>query len=96
MHAFDWCFTSIKKKESISHIDDIIDTLKRSHDKINESHSKMYEISNEIDLMQNKVEEGKEYVLVMMENCSDLRQKIKEDEEKEGAIDESRKIVIRE
>ena len=96
LHAFDYCFTTIKRTESISHIDAIIDTLKRSHDKINESHSKVYEISNEIDNVQNKIEEAKEYIFMMMEISSDLSQKIREGEEKEQTIEEARKLKLEE
>lgn len=79
----------------MSHIDDIIDTLKRSHDKINEVHSKMYELSNEIDNIQIKFDEGKEYVLLMMENTSKLLQKVKEEDQKEAQIESDRKDLMK-
>ena len=95
MQAFDFSFTTVKREESVSHIDDIIDTLKRSHDKINEVHSKMYELSNEIDNIQIKFDEGKEYVLLMMENTSKLLQKVKEEDQKEAQIESDRKDLMK-
>jgi len=74
MEAIDYSFTTIKRIESISNIEDIIDTMKRNHSKKNEVYSKMYELNNHIDVLQGKIDENKEYLLLMMEQSAKLNE----------------------
>jgi len=96
MQAFDYSFTTIKKLESISNIEDIIDTMKRNHDKKNEVYSKLYELNNHIDVLQGKIDENKEYLLLMMEQSAILNEKNEERDEKKRMDLKQRKEFLQE
>jgi uncharacterized Zn finger protein (UPF0148 family) len=93
MEAFDYAFTTIKQLESISNIETIIDTMKRNHDKKNEVHSKMYELNNEIDVLQGKIDENKEYLLLMMEQNAKLNEDIERSENQRRLSEEERRVL---
>lgn len=62
-------------------IEDIMDVLKRYHDKSNEMFSKMSEVSNQVDNFQQKIELGTNYNLSIMEITSLMKVKYDDDEE---------------
>lgn len=85
MQAFDSSFTAIKKIEADTEIDEILSKLKRNHDKKNEVYSKMYELSKNIDNLQLKIDEAKEYNWQIMEVNKKLI--VKNDQKEQQEID---------
>lgn len=96
MQAFDYSFSTIKKLESVNNIDDIIDTMKRNHVKKNEVYSKLYELNNQIDVLQGKIDENKEYLMMMMEQSAEMNEFNQENEKTKRMDKKQRKQFIEE
>ena len=93
MQAFDHAFSYIRNKEAVDSIENIIDVMKRAHDKNNEIYSKLYSLTNQIDLYQHRIDVEKEYLLTLMELTSKINCEAKQDEDHQR-MEENRKFNL--
>lgn len=96
MQAFDKGFTAIKEIDANTEIEEIISMLKRNHTKKNELYSKMYQISKQIDNIEQKIEEGTQYNWKIMEINKKLISQNEDKDLKQNQIKERRSEIKQE
>jgi hypothetical protein len=66
IQSLDTAFATIKMQTSNDDLDEIINELRRFHDKSNEINKKKFSLANDVDLLQQKIDKDRDNLVEIM------------------------------